>query len=152
MGAGYHFFSPRGCDSELTKRQNLWQSLSKRSLAQRRFDPHKPGSLNSLPSLHVQAAKLQTWFQACKQIFLGNLELPTGMFLRCSSWRDFTLKAFHFGLGLALNTGLYLDLLFYFLAYSWGPKESEQILSVFPGVEEVWKNKVSACRLFLGWF
>lgn len=60
----------------------------------------------------------------------------------------FYFKAFHFGLGLALNTGLYLDLLFYFLAYSWGPKESEQILSVFPGVEEVWKNKVSACRLF----
>ena len=146
------FFSPRGCDSELTKRQNLWQSLSERSLAQRRFDPHKPGSLNILPSLHVQATKFQTWFQACKQIFLGNLELPTGMFLRCSSWRDFTLKAFHFGLCLALNTGLYLDLLFYFLAYSWGPKDSEQILSVFPRVEEVWKNKVSACRLCLGWF
>lgn len=58
--AGYHFFSPRGCDSELTKRQNLWQSLSERSLAQRRFDPHKPGSLNILPSLHVQATKFQT--------------------------------------------------------------------------------------------
>lgn len=151
-GGRISFFSPRGCGSELTKRQNLWQSLSERSLTQRRFDPHKPGSLNILPSLHVQATKFQTWFQACKQIFLGNLELPTGMFLRCSSWRDFTLKAFHFGLCLALNTGLYLDLLFYFLAYSWGPKESEQILSVFPGVEEVWKNKVSACRLFLGWF